>query len=439
MCADGIVARHRSCLLQNDSGKTMKILVYGINFAPELTGIGKYSGEMAAWLARQGHEVRVVTAQAYYPSWRVARNRYSNESWQGTRVWRCPLWVPRNPTGAKRVLHLLTFALTSAPVLLRQIFWRPDVVWMAAPAFACAPLTLVAAKLSGAKAWLHIQDFEIDVAFDMGLLRGKSLRRSVTGAERWLMRRFDAVSTISQRMLARLAEKGVDQSRIVHFTNWVDVDEVTPLPMPSSYRAKLGIPNDAVVALFSGTLGAKQGLSMLPRAARSLARTCPDLVVVICGDGVLKEELSEATAGLANVRMIDLQPREHLAQLLGMADIHLLTQDANVADLVMPSKLATMLSSGRPVVGTVHSGTEVATVVQQCGLIVPPADLEAFTAAIELLSHDVELRKELGQKARSFAETNLASLSVLARFMRQVEMLVGKGLIGTTPFGSAKP
>ncbi|MCF6337253.1 MAG: colanic acid biosynthesis glycosyltransferase WcaI, partial [Gammaproteobacteria bacterium] len=40
----------------------MKILIYGINFSPELTGIGKYSGEMAAWLTSRGHEVRVVTA-----------------------------------------------------------------------------------------------------------------------------------------------------------------------------------------------------------------------------------------------------------------------------------------------------------------------------------------------------------------------------------------
>ena len=39
----------------------MKLLVYGINFAPELTGIGKYTGEMAQWLAAAGHEVRVIT------------------------------------------------------------------------------------------------------------------------------------------------------------------------------------------------------------------------------------------------------------------------------------------------------------------------------------------------------------------------------------------
>jgi hypothetical protein len=49
----------------------MKILVYGINYSPELTGIGKYTGEMVEWMASQGHDVRVITAPPYYPEWKV--------------------------------------------------------------------------------------------------------------------------------------------------------------------------------------------------------------------------------------------------------------------------------------------------------------------------------------------------------------------------------
>ncbi|MBN2701505.1 MAG: hypothetical protein JXR29_08650 [Methylothermaceae bacterium] len=53
----------------------MKILMVGLNFAPELTGIGKYTGELAEWLADRGHAVRVVTAPPYYPAWRYWRER----------------------------------------------------------------------------------------------------------------------------------------------------------------------------------------------------------------------------------------------------------------------------------------------------------------------------------------------------------------------------
>ena len=55
----------------------MRILIYGINFSPELTGIGKYSGEMADWLSNRGHEVRVITAPPYYPEWSI-RKEYKN-------------------------------------------------------------------------------------------------------------------------------------------------------------------------------------------------------------------------------------------------------------------------------------------------------------------------------------------------------------------------
>ena len=82
---------------------TKKILLYSINFAPELTGIGKYTGELAAWLAARGHAVRVVTAPPYYPAWKIAdgfTNRWGVEDLCGgnsLQVWRCPLWVPQSP------------------------------------------------------------------------------------------------------------------------------------------------------------------------------------------------------------------------------------------------------------------------------------------------------------------------------------------------------
>ncbi len=74
----------------------MRILILTLNYLPELTGIGKYNGEMADWLAARGHKVRVVAAPPYYPQWRVSQGysswRYRRESLGGVDVWRCPLW-----------------------------------------------------------------------------------------------------------------------------------------------------------------------------------------------------------------------------------------------------------------------------------------------------------------------------------------------------------
>ena len=94
----------------------MKILLYGINFSPELTGIGKYSGEMADWLSSRGNSIKVITAPPYYPEWKIHQN-YKNffhkVSKENIEVLRCPLYVPSKPNTLKRLVHLITFSISS--------------------------------------------------------------------------------------------------------------------------------------------------------------------------------------------------------------------------------------------------------------------------------------------------------------------------------------
>src|SRR6185312_3247482 len=186
-------------------------------------------------------------------------------------VWRAPLWVPKSPTGITRILHLTSFAMASFPIMVWQALWRPALVLTVAPPLVCAPGALLTARLARANAWLHLQDFEIDVAFGLGLLRGRTLQRIVLRMERWTLRRFDTVSTISGRMVERLLTKGVAPERARYFPNWVDTSRFKRVMPKAMYRDQLGIGAGAVVVLFSGTLSAKQGLSVIPAAARLLA------------------------------------------------------------------------------------------------------------------------------------------------------------------------
>lgn len=199
--------------------------------------------------------------------------------------------------------------------------------------------------------------------------------------------------------------------------NWVDMAQFgTPSAVGvAAYRQELNIPAGAAVALYSGNMGGKQGLEVLVEAARlretmalspvdideiahnnvanvadrggdteesasaassisPVSLVSPEVVYVFCGNGAGRADLLARCQGLTNVRFLDLQPAQRLPDLLATADIHLLPQRADAADLVMPSKLTGMLASARPVVATAKPGTELATVVQSCGLVVPPED-----------------------------------------------------------------
>jgi colanic acid biosynthesis glycosyl transferase WcaI len=403
----------------------MRILICSANFAPEQIGIGKYSGEMAAWLVKQGHQVRVVAAPPYYPAWKVdaayAGQSYLREQWCGVDVFRSPLWVPASPTGITRALSLLSFAITSLPVMFGHILWRPEVTIAIVPSLLSAPAAWLTARLCGGEAWLHLQDLEADCAFEMGLLKAQWLRRLVLAFECRLLRRFDCVSTISRRMLERLAGKGVAAERLRLFPNWVDIGHVKPLAAESSYRAELGIAADSVVVLYAGTFGRKQGLMLIPEAATRLAdRT--DVVFVLCGEGVMREALESAADRLRNVRMIPLQPFERIGELLGIADIHLLPQSPRASDLVLPSKLSGMLASGRPVIATCNPGTELDAVVSECGVVVPPEDSQAVTEAIIKLADNPTLRRELGRKGRAYAESQFDRDEVLRQVFGSLSM-----------------
>ena len=397
----------------------MRILVYGINFPPEQIGIGKFTGEMVIWLAKQGHEVRVIASQPYYPDWRVmpgySAAAYSRSRLEGAMVWRCPIWVPRRPSGSKRILHYLSIALSSAPIALRQVLWKPELVFVVAPPIMCAPAGLLVAKLSGARSWLHVQDFEVAAAMETGLLNSQVLRKAATFVERRILNWFDRVSTISGRMLAGLGNRGVPQQRSVLFRNWVDVHAIYPLNGGTTLRSELGISDRAVVVLYSGNMAAKQGLETLLDAAK-LVQEDESLRFVLCGNGAARSKLQQEYGHLRNVHWLPLQPSSRLNELLNVADIHVLLQIAGVADLVMPSKLTGMLASGRPVVATAAEGTQVAEVVSSCGINVPPGDARALAAGIRVLSENPVEREKLGRIAREYAVQNLDLSRVLQEF-----------------------
>ena len=377
----------------------MRILFYGLNFTPEPVGIGKYTGEMVRWLVARGHQVKIVCAPPYYPDWRIGQGysarRYRSETIHGAEVLRCPLWIPKRVTGITRILHLFSFAFSSFIPMLWQRRWKPDVVFAIEPPLFGAVPALLSARLSGAHAWLHVQDFEIDAAFDLGLIKSEPLRRLSFAIERALMRRFDRVSSISEKMVQRALVKTAGETSCVLFPNWVDTAKIFPLQRPSTYRATLGIPEDSIVLLYSGSMGAKQGLELILDAARELQHQ-PRYRFIMAGSGSAYERLT--TPPISTTCTGYRCNRESLNEFLNLADIHLLPQKEHAADLVMPSKLTGMLSSGRPIITTALPDTQVAGVVEDTGLVVQPGSVAGVLAAIRQLGNDEAERSRLGRR-----------------------------------------
>lgn len=408
----------------------MNILILGINYAPEMVGIGPYTAGMAQFLASAGHDVTIVCAKPYYPHWKVdpayAGGGVQISVEHHVRVVRVPTYIPAKPDGKRRVLHHMSFAARAQLAMMAETRRsKPDVVIGIAPSLISMVAARDAARRTGAKLWLHIQDFEVEAAFATGLLQnGGLLANAARRFETWAIE-ADKVSTISPQMCAKLVEKGVPPDRIVEFRNWANIDEVMPLEGLSPYRAEWGIDRPHV-ALYSGNIANKQGIEIVVEAAH-LLQGRKDLAFVVCGNGPNRAGLLKHSAGLDNIHFHDLQPRERLSDLLGMASVHLLPQIAGAADLVLPSKLTNMLASGRPVVVTASPGSGLADEVDGCGIITPPGHAAGFAGAIQRLLDDPALRERTGSAARDRSIERWSRTNILGGFEQNMRVMAAVG------------
>jgi colanic acid biosynthesis glycosyl transferase WcaI len=402
-------------------GDLMRILLHTIFYSPDLTGVAKYTAELCEWLAARGHEVSVVAPPPYYPQWKVRRPysswRYTSDRVDRVLVRRCPIWVPGQPRGIGRIVYALSFALSSLPVMLREAWRGTDLVMVIEPSFFNLPVSLFAARIGRSMTWLHVQDFEIDLAYDMGQLsRGRGFAARI---ESWMMKRFDTVSSISRRLLQKARSKGVPAEALFFLPNSVDISEIQPTAKANSLRTELGIDVGQIVALFSGSLGAKQGIETIVDAARILKgeRT---VLFVICGEGVSAEKLHTQAKGLENLRFLPLQPANRLNELLAIADMHLLPQQPTAAASVFPSKLIAMLASGKPVIAACRPGSDIADHVSDCGIITEPGDPVALSSAIRNLATDEATRARMGACSRERALKEFGQRSTLLNFEREM-------------------
>jgi colanic acid biosynthesis glycosyl transferase WcaI len=269
-----------------------------------------------------------------------------------------------------------------------------------APSLMSAAAVALAARSVKAASWLHLQDFEVDAAFDLGILRNRRLRAPMLRVERGILRAFDRVSSIAPEMTHRLQSKGVDPRKIREIRNWTDTGDIVPGDRMTDFRHELGLSDRDVVVLYSGTMSNKQGLELIVEAAREVALSHANVKFIMSGEGPHKSELQALAADLRNVRFLALQPDKRFAKLMATADIHVIPQRAEVASSVLPSKLGGIFASGRPVIAMAASGTGLAHEVEGVGVIVPPGDAHALAAAIRGLVANDGMRLDLGRAAR---------------------------------------
>lgn len=406
----------------------MKILVYGINYYPELTGIGKYTGEMCEWLAAKGHKVEVITAMPYYPSWKV-QDDYVGKKWHvehinGVKVNRVPIYVTQRVNAKTRILHELSFLVSSKMFWLKKMFTGYDVVISIYPPLVIGLFPYIY-KLFHNKPWIfHVQDLQVDAANELGMIKSPFILNLLLKLEKLFLRKSSRVSSISAGMKNKIIKKGVKESNYLNLPNWVDTEFIKPLPKEESLKAELGFSEEEKVVLYSGNLGEKQGLEMIIKVAEKL-QFLKNVVFVLAGEGAAKKRLQAMAEKLKlnNVRFLSLMPYNKLTRFMNMADIHLVLQKKEAADLVLPSKLNTILAAGGVVIVSASKSSTLHDLVydNQIGIVIEPESESALQGAIE--DYIFNSNEEIKKNARIFAMENMNIDRILGKFETELRSL----------------
>ena len=383
----------------------MRIVVWGINYAPEITGIAPHNVALCEFLRSRGEEVEMVSTFAYYPAWRkLSQDRlqlFRTDRINGVPIHRCWHFVPARVSAWKRILHEGTFVLTSTLRMLS--LKRADVYVIVSPPLLLGTAAWLVTKLKRAPFVFHVQDLQPDAAVGLGMLRAGWFTRALYWLEAFAYRHATRVSGISQEILDAFRRKGVPEDKLILFPNGVKIPE--KIPERGTFRERYGFKPDEFLAVYAGNLGVKQGLNILLDAAEQL-RSQPNIRIVLCGDGAERANLERSVRDrqLTNVSMLPLQFGLPYRELLVDADVSVITQQTGSGNAFFPSKLLITLAHFSPTVTVADPGSALARAVDEGGFgtNVIPGRPDLLASAFVELSGNANRLRAWGKAGRAY-------------------------------------
>jgi colanic acid biosynthesis glycosyl transferase WcaI len=407
----------------------MRVLMIGISYAPEETGIAPYTTGLAEHLARGGHQVTVLSGVPSYPQWQVypeyrgvLRRR---ERSGGVDVRRVRNYVPRTQSILQRGLYEASFLLGG---LTQLALPRPDAILGVVPALSGGLLARLAARRHGAPYGLVFQDLTGPAATQSGVAGGGRASAAISAAEGWAARGAAAVGVIAEGFRPYLESLGVEPDRIHRVRNWIHVEE--PKLDRAAVRRRLDLPQEAVICLHAGNMGHKQGLANVVECARMAAGVDPRLLFVLMGNGSQRPLLVDLAQRhrLRNLRFLPIQPADLFSDVLAAADVLLVNQRGSVTNMSLPGKLTSYFVSGRPVVAAVSPDSETAAELagSGTGVLVAPDQPGLLLETVRKLAADPDLQDRLGSAGRRYARTTLSAEQALAGLEALVEAIAAE-------------
>lgn len=374
-------------------------------FYPDYASTGHLLTELAVGLKGMGCDVTVYTA---HPTYRSRERARKSEVYEGVQVYRLPSTQFDKNSKLGRILNSVSFFISALVTLLLHRTSGPLLI-VSVPPFLPF-LGYIVRRLKGHPYVSLFYDVYPDIAVRLGYLKpGGLMQRIWDSMNRLVLAQASRVIALSEPMkeiVLRKANPNVQADgrkfRIIH--NWVDEAFIKPIAKTENWFAAQQGLQDKFIVLYSGNIGLSYDLETVIAAAERLKDK--NIAFLFIGEGGKKKKLQALVAQgqIQNVKFLPYQPREVLPFSLTCSDVSLVALEKGVEGLSMPSKLYTILASGRPVLALVEEDSAVARIIRDadCGARITQSDVDALVRVLEFYYENREEARRQGGNGRAY-------------------------------------
>ena len=307
---------------------------------------------------------------------------------------------------------------------------KPDIVISSSTPLDAQKAALNASRSVGARFVFWLQDIQ-GIAIESLLgsklgAAGNLIGRYYSAMEKSLLRRSDAVVSISEDFDGTLSKWGVDEDNVHVIPNWASMEELPQRPKDNPWARAHGLA-DKFVFLYSGTIGLKHNPELLLRLAET-HRAHPEVRVVVVSEGAKAEWLKRErdARGLQNLLVHPFQPYAEVPDVMGAADVLVAILEPDAGVFSVPSKVLAYHCAGRPLLLAVPLENLASRIVRQStsGLVAEPLDVDDFVARSETLRVSPEMRSLMGENALRYARHTFNLERITDRFESLFESLL---------------
>lgn len=383
----------------------LSILLVIPSYPPVLGGAEMHVSRLAAALARRGHYVDVIT------TWGPPMPDVGH--------WNDAAGIPVRAIGRMlpAALRARAFVVGAGVALLSRARCY-DAVQVFLPGLHVVS-ALVAGALVGVPGAVMFGG-----AHEIPLLRTSRFGRLQLRVIRRLARR---VVVLNAPMKDDVLGIGVDDARIVAHPCSVDPRAFAPASpeQAAELRSKHDIPQDAAVVLFTGRYVTQKALPTLIEAFAFVRRSIPRALLVLAGDGPLREQIRELAARLLDpdaVRFCGTLSPDGVREYLQASDVFAFLSSSEG----IPCSVIEAMSCGLPSVVSAAPGVAQLIANDVEGMVVRVGDPRAAADALVRVLSDRAFAARLGAAARQRAIASFSSDVVAANHERMYRAMMAR-------------